>query len=134
MNMLHIIGNLTGNPESRIVDGQKGPNTVCNFTVAANCYTRGQKVTEYFRITLWNQQAENAMKYLSKGRQVAVTGPVTARAYMGRDGEAHCTMEIQDVKELEYGQQSRQNTADNEPGYVPPDDSYAPVDDPEMPF
>ncbi|MBQ8087051.1 MAG: single-stranded DNA-binding protein [Clostridia bacterium] len=134
MNMLHIIGNLTGNPESRIVSGQNGPNTVCNFTVATNRYARGQKVTEYFRITLWNQQAENAMKYLSKGRQVAVTGPVTARAYIGSDNEAHCTLEIQDVKELEYGQQPRRNATGNEPDYMPPDDSCAPLDDSEVPF
>ena len=45
MNTLHIIGNLTGNPESRAVQGQNGMNTVCNFTVAVNRYVRGQKTT-----------------------------------------------------------------------------------------
>lgn len=36
MNALHIIGNLTANPESRIIKGEREPQTVCNFTVAVN--------------------------------------------------------------------------------------------------
>ena len=138
MNTLHIIGNLTGNPESRAVQGANGMNTVCNFTVAVNRYVRGQKTTDYFRITLWNKQADNAMKYLAKGRQVGITGPVTARAYMGKtDNQPHCSMEIQDVKEIEYlgGRPEGSATADDAPapgGYQ--DDSYTPVDDPELPL
>ena len=102
MNKVHIVGNLTANPECRFVRGKNGENTVCNFTVAVHRYARGERVTDFFRITLWNKQADNAMKYLSKGRQVAVTGAVTARAYTGNDNQVRCIMEIQDVDELEY--------------------------------
>lgn len=137
MNALHIAGNLTANPESRIVNGQNGANTVCNFTVATNRYARGKKVTEYFRITLWGNSAENAMKYLAKGRPVCVTGPVTARPYIGNDGKPHCTMEIQDVKELEY----MGNRLDAEPqtgGQAAPggyqDSGYTYARDEELPF
>lgn len=130
MNMLHILGNLTANPESRIVEGRNGPSTVCNFTVAVDRYRHGQKVAEYFRITLWNKAADNAMRYLTKGRQVAVTGPVTCRAYIGNDQKAHCSMEIQDVIELEYGQNSNRQ-AQAAPGNdcPPPPDDYAPPQD-----
>ncbi len=52
MNTLHIIGNLTANPEARVVQGANGMNTVCNFTVAVNRVVKGQKATEYFRVAL----------------------------------------------------------------------------------
>lgn len=136
MNTLHIIGNLTANPEARTVQGANGMNTVCNFTVAVNRYVKGQKVADYFRVTLWNKQADNAMKYLSKGRQVHVTGPVTANAYTGRDGKAHCQMEIADVKEIEY-LSGRTEGADTEEAPAPggnPGDGFTPVDDDELPF
>jgi hypothetical protein len=79
MNTLHIIGNLTANPKSRVVNTANGTSTVCDFTVATNRYVKGKKVAEYFRVTLWERAADNAMKYLTKGRKVAVTGPVEGR-------------------------------------------------------
>ena len=92
MNITHIIGNLTADPESRTVNTSKGPMDVCNLNVAVNRYFSGQKVTDYFRITLWNRMAANAMQYLRKGSKVAVTGPVTARAWEARDGSSSsCT-------------------------------------------
>ena len=133
MNTLTIIGNLTADPTIRTVNGANGQSTVCNLTVAVNRYKRGQKVTDFFRITLWNQQAENAMKYLSKGRQVAVTGPVTARPYMGDDGKARCSLEIQDVEKLEYLGGKPDNTAQAAPGAYQ-DDGYMPVGDEDLPW
>lgn len=133
MNTLHITGNLTANPESRVVNGQNGPQTVCNFTVAADRFIRGKQVTDYFRITLWNKSAENAMKYLTKGRKVAVTGPVTARAYIGNDGKPHCSMEIQEVKELEYMDSRQDTTAQAAPGGYQ-DSGYTYAGNEELPF
>ena len=102
MNMLHIIGNLTANPKSWIVNSQKGASTVCEFTIAANRMSRGKETTEFFRVTVWNKQADNCMKYLKKGRKVHVTGSVTASAYLASDGTPRASLEIQDLKELEF--------------------------------
>ena len=132
MNVLHITGNLTANPESRTVNGRNVPNTVCNFTVAVNRYAQGKKVTDFFRITVWGKSAENAMKYLYKGRQVAVTGPVTARAYIGNDGNPHCSMEIQDVKELEYLGGKPEGSQAAPGGYQ--DEDYSYCGDEELPI
>lgn len=133
MNTLHIVGNLTANPESRTVNGQNGTQTVCNFTVAANRYVRGKQIAEFFRISLWNKQAENAMKYLYKGRKVAVTGPVTARAYVGKDGKPHCSMEISDVKELEYMDSRPDAQEQTAPGGYQ-DEDYSYCGDEELPI
>ena len=132
MNTLHIIGNLTANPKSRVVNTANGTSTVCDFTVATNRYVKGKKVAEYFRVTLWERAADNAMKYLTKGRKVAVTGPVEGRAYMGNDGQPRVSMEIRQVKEIEYLSSRQEDEDDQAP--PPQDDGFVPVDDEELPF
>ena len=115
MNKTIIIGNLTGNPEGRIVNTSNGSRNVCNFTVAANRSVQGQKITDFFRVSCWGKRADNAMKYLSKGSKVAVTGPVTARAYLGNDGQPRASLEIQAPEEIEYLGIKRDN-GDHEEG------------------
>ena len=132
MNTLHIIGNLTRDPETRAVSTSNGAATVCNFTVAVNRYAKGKQETDYFRVTLWERAADNAMKYLTKGRKVAVTGPVEGRAYMGNDGQPRVSMEIRQVKEIEYLGGVQWEEAEQAP--PPPDDGFVPVDDEELPF
>lgn len=131
MNTLHIIGNLTRNPETRVVNGTNGQATVCNFTVAVNRLVRGQKVTDYFRVSCWNRQAENAAKYLAKGRKAAVSGAVTARAYTTDNGEARASLEVfaEKIEYLSGGQDNGSQTQD-----APTDDGFVPVDDEELPF
>jgi len=136
MQKLIIIGNLTANPESRFVDTATGSQNVCNFTVATNRIIRGNKTAEYFRVSLWNKQADNAMKYLSKGSKVCVIGTVTARAYTAQDGTLRASLEVQGV-EVEYlsssgntgnadGQPPQQQYVQNQPqaSYQQPQQQY----------
>lgn len=102
MNHLTIIGNLTANPAGRVAETQEGAKTVCEFTVATSRISKGEKVADYFRVTLWEKDADNAMKYLSKGSKVCVTGPVTGRAYLGKDGQPRVSLEIRRVRDIEY--------------------------------
>lgn len=139
MNWAHITGNLTSDPETRTVTGKNGENTVCNFSVAVNRYRGGEKLCDFFRVTLWNRMAENAAKYLRKGRKVAVSGCVTARAWISRDGEARCQMEIVDVKEIEYlGGGQRAEDDYQPPMETPPEgagDGFTQLDaDDDLPF
>ena len=128
MNNLTIIGNLADNPQGRVVNTINGQRNVCNFTVATNRYVRGQKRATFFRVTCWGKQAENAMKYLQKGRKVAVRGPVEANAYIGQDGAARASLEVE-ADEIEY-LSSRQ---DDGPQAPPADDyMYGGYDDMSM--
>lgn len=130
MNKVIIIGNLTANPESRQVSTADGSNTVCNFNVATNRVVHGQKQTTYFRVSCWGRQAENAMKYLEKGRRVAVTGPVSARGYQAQDGTIRASLEVSAV-EIEY-MGGRQESAQAAPPAGA--DDFTEVDDDELPF
>lgn len=132
MNKAIIIGNLTANPQARVVNTQAGAKSVCEFTVATNRYQGGQQMVEYFRVSLWERAADNAMKYLAKGSKVAVSGPVTGRAYIGNDGKPRCSLEITHVTDLEYLSGRRDGAEANHPGK--PESSELPENDSDLPL
>lgn len=103
MNMIWIIGNLTNDPDMRTVTTQTGGEaTVTAFTVAVNRHAGERKFTDFFRVSVWGKQAENAKQYLAKGRKVSIVGAVSARAYTGPDGSARASMEISQVERMEF--------------------------------
>ena len=117
MNKIILIGNLTKDPETRTTPNGK---TVCNFDIAVN---DRQGNATYFRISAWSQLGESCQKYLSKGKKVSVIGPVSARAYTDRNGNANVSIEVA-ANEVEflsprksYEQQERQ-AIQNEPKMV----------------
>lgn len=95
MNKLILIGNLTKDPETRATPNGK---TVCNFDIAVN---DRQGNPTYFRISAWEKQGENCQRYLSKGKKVYVSGPVSARAYTDRNGNANVSIEVT-ANEVEF--------------------------------
>lgn len=50
--------------------------------------------TTWFRVAVYNRQAENCAQYLSKGRRVLVTGRVSADAFIGNDGQARASLNL----------------------------------------
>ena len=102
MNKLTIIGNLTADPELRTTP--EGKN-VCNFTVAVNrrrANADGEREADFFRVSVWNERADLCAKYLQKGKKVAVEGSAYASAYMGNDGKPKASLELKDVREIEF--------------------------------
>lgn len=104
MNRLTIIGNLTRDPELRSVNTANGPVSVCDFTVAVNrrnSGSSGQNDADFFRVTAWRGLGENCKKFLTKGRKVAVEGPVSCRTYTGNDGVTRASLEV-NADEVEF--------------------------------
>lgn len=128
MNKLTIIGNLTRDPETRVT--QPGAS-VCSFTVAVN--RRGQDdKTDYFRVSAWNKTGETCQKYLSKGRKVAVTGPVSVSTYTGQDGKTYANLEVM-AKDVEFLTPKAEQQAAPAPA-APANDGYQEVTDDDCPF
>lgn len=131
MNSLHIIGNLTHDPESRAVQDR----TVCNFTVAVNRRPKreGQPEADFFRVAAWGKLGENCQKFLAKGRKVAVHGTVSARAYTAQDGNARASLEVfaSDVEFLSSanGAEASESTPAVQPNMTPVD-----IPDDQLPF
>ena len=115
MNSLTIIGNLTADPEHRTTQAGK---EVTTFTVAVN--RRGQdNAVDYFRVSAWGELGNNCNRYLTKGRKVAVCGPVSVSAYNGKDGKAHGNLEVmaQNVEFLSPKDQGNTEPPKHEAGY-----------------
>ena len=119
MNRLTIIGNLTRDPELRTTPS--GTN-VCSFTVAVNRRGRrdaqsNQPEADFFRVSAWNQLGENCARFLSKGRKVAVVGPVSVHTYQGNDGQTRASLEVM-ANDVEF--LSSRNETEGEGGYTAP--------------
>jgi single-strand DNA-binding protein len=95
INRVVITGNLTADPELRSTPNGK---PVCSLRIA--CNTRRKSGEEwvdkpnYFNVTVWGAQGENAARYLSKGRPVAVDGRLEWREYEAQDGSKRQVVDI----------------------------------------
>jgi len=149
MNKVFLIGNLTRDPEMRTT--QSGVS-VCSFTIAvnrrrANSAEAGQPEADFFRISAWRQLGEICQKYLAKGRKVSVVGTVSASAYVGSDGQARASLEVNadDVEFLTprgeagempaYAPQAAPAPRANTPyGSAPQGGGFVQVDEEDLPF
>ncbi len=101
MNKITLIGNLTHDPEIR---STPSGTSVCSFTIAVSrkfAGPSGERPTDFFRINAWQQLGETCMRYLSKGRKVAVLGELQARTYEARDGSTRMSLDVR-ADEVEF--------------------------------
>jgi single-strand DNA-binding protein len=95
-NKITIVGYLGRDPEIRYVS--QG-TAVCNISVATterrkNVEGEYEDHTTWFRVTLWNRQAELANEYLAKGRQVYIEGRLRQEEYTDREGARRVSLEV----------------------------------------
>ena len=102
INRVTIVGNLTRDPELRALPS--GGN-VCSLRVAVNERRKdasGQwaDAPNFFNVTIFGNSADNAAKFLAKGRQVAVDGRLRWREWQDQQGNKRESIEIvaQDVQ------------------------------------
>ena len=87
INRVVLTGNLTSDPDLReTASGVK----ICKLRVACNTRRKdasGQWVDKpnYFDVTVFGAQGENASRYLSKGRPVAIDGRLEWREWQDKD-------------------------------------------------
>ena len=131
-----LVGNVGRDPELRFTPSGAA---VCNFTLATNrtwtdrnSNERRQETT-WWKITVWGAQAETVNQYVSKGRQVLVTGSrIKADAYTGQDGQPRASIELtaDNVTFLSGGGGSGGDSY-SQGDY---DDNYAPSEVDDIPF
>ena len=97
INRVIITGNLTRDPELRSL--QSGMS-VCSLRVACNTRRKNNQSGEwedkpnYFDVTVWGRQGENAAQYLSKGRGVAIDGRLEWREWQDQQGNKRQSVDI----------------------------------------
>ena len=89
MNSVNLTGRMTREAELKYLSDGKG---VASFTIAVN---RGySKDADFIKVTVWDKQAENLVKYTKKGSQVEVEGSIRTGSYE-KDGKRVYTTEVQ---------------------------------------
>lgn len=95
-NKIIIVGNLGRDPELRYTPQNLA---VCNISVATSEKRRDksgeyQEITTWFRVVLFGKQAENASKYLTKGKPVYIEGRLHVDEWMDKENQKRYTLEV----------------------------------------
>jgi single-strand DNA-binding protein len=108
INVVAITGNLTKDPELREV----GSTSLCKLRVAVNGREKvdGEWTdrANYFDVTVWGKQGENAAEYLSKGRPVAVHGRLRWREWEGDSGKRQAVEIVAESIQFLGGRENRE--------------------------
>jgi len=124
-----IVGNLGRDPEMRyLADG----TPVTSLNVATNRRwnnadgSKGEE-TVWFSVSCWRRDAENAAKYLSKGRQVMIEGRLTPdkttggpRTWQAQDGSWRASYEMT-ADRIVYLQGGQDSGGNGGGGFTPDD-------------
>lgn len=133
MNKVVLIGRLTKDPELRYAQGNG--TAVCKFTLAVQRPFKKDE-TDFINCVSFGKAAEAINQYMTKGRQLAVTGSIRTGSYDATDGTKRYTTDIA-VDGFEFvgsgqgnsnNQQGNTSNNNNDFGYE------TPIDDGDMPF
>lgn len=82
MNSVCLLGRLTHDVEIR-----QTPNgiSVCQFTIAVDRYSNGEKKADFINCVAWRNNAENIARYFGKGNMIAINGSIQTRTYQDKD-------------------------------------------------
>lgn len=92
LNVVVLIGRLTKDPEVKYTAGES-PTAVARFSIAVNDGYGENERTSYINIVAFGKQAENCERFLSKGRQVGITGRIQTGSYE-KDGRTVYTTDV----------------------------------------
>lgn len=132
INSVVIVGNLTRDPELRATPSG---TSVCALRVAVNDSVKDQHTGEwkdrpnYISVDVFGGQGDSCAQYLSKGRQVAISGHLRWREWETQDGHKREAVSVvaERVQFVGPREQTVEQRAASELGATP-------VDDDEIPF
>ena len=94
INRVVLVGRLTRDPELR----RTGNGTaVTSFTLAIDNRLKdanGQYTTSFIPCVVWNQQAENCVRFIHKGSLVGIEGRLNQRTYQNKEGNNVQVIEV----------------------------------------
>ena len=110
MNKIHLIGNLTKDPE---LTSTSSGLSVCNFSIAVNRKFKssdGNRPVDYFNCKVWGKLGVTIAKFVKKGNKVSVCGAVAIDSYEDDKGNKRQSVTVS-VDEIEF---LTPNTSTNE--------------------
>ena len=93
MNRVELVGRLSRDPELRHTSSGMA---VCqiNIAISRRAAQGSEPQADFINVVVWDKQAENVARYLSKGRQVAVEGRIQTRSYDNNEGKKTYVTEV----------------------------------------
>ena len=97
INRVVMTAHLTKDPELRSLPSG---SSVCELRIACNTRRKNNATGEwedkpnFFNVKVWGAQGENAARYLSKGRPIAIDGRLEWREWEAQDGTKRQAVEI----------------------------------------
>ena len=96
VNKVQLIGNLGRDPETR---SSQGGSTIANLRIATTERRKDRDGnwndhTEWHNVVCFGRTAENAAKYLAKGRQVYIEGRLQTRKWQDKEGKDRWSTEV----------------------------------------
>lgn len=145
LNKVMLLGRLGRDPEKKY--SQSG-TAVCNFSVATSeSVKKGtgyEEKTEWHKVIVFGNQAENVSKFVKKGSLVFIEGRIQSRSYQDKDGnEKHVTeiiantIRFLDLKDSGDSERTYQNKETrNENGSIAPSSETPEIENEEddLPF
>ena len=121
MNKVWLTGRISTNLELKQTTSGK---YLCDFNIATNRPTNrdGERVTDFIKCRIWNKQAENLVKYQTKGNLIGVIGRMNVDAYQDKDGKNKYLTYVL-VDELEFLEPKKKDE--------PSDDNFNKIESPK---
>ena len=96
MNVLNAIGNISANAEVKYL---ATGDPLLSFNFALNSGFGEKQVTTWLRCTLFGKRAETLAPMLLKGTKIGITGEITNRKWVDKDGSEKYSLEcnIRDI-------------------------------------
>jgi len=120
MNRVDLVGRLTRDPELRHTTSGRA---VCQINLAINrTFTNqnGEREADFINVVVWDKQAENVSKYVTKGRLVSVEGRLQSRSYDDKDGKKVYVTEVI-ANSVQFLSTGNSNTSNNSSSYSAPE-------------
>lgn len=134
MNKVVLIGRMVADPELNF-QANSGM-AICRFRLAVTRPFKKDE-TDFINCIAFNKRAEAIAQYLTKGRQLAVTGSIRTGSYDAKDGTKRYTTDIV-VDSFEFIGQGNNNNQGNTPqnnfGGMNFEDEMTPDDMGDCPF
>ena len=135
MNKVILIGRMTKDPDLNFAAGTS--TAVCRFSLAVKRPFKKDE-TDFINCIAFGKTGETIAQYITKGRQLAVTGSIRTGSYDAKDGTKRYTTDIV-VDSFEFignsnGSSNNQSGPSNDYDQGGFYDDMTPVDDWEMPF
>ena len=95
MNRIVLVGRLTKDPETKVIEGSD--KVVTRFILAVDRLYKnasGEREADFIPVVMWGKRGEIVSEYITKGRMISVSGRLQTGNYEDKDGNRKYIAEV----------------------------------------